>query len=183
MDLYLSALNVYLTHKTQIRQQLAEEMEVDVKTIKIIINALFCGARIGLNPDFAISQLLNNDAARIEYLKQNNFINELRGDIKTCWDYITPTMYRTSIIDKNNKSRLLPINSKQKWARYFDLERTILNSVVNYLTSHQYHYFLEHDGWACDHLILVNDLSDYVFEQTGYRVVFEQEQSLSDVCE
>ena len=109
MDLYLFALNNYLKNRVQIRKDLAQQLEVDVKIVKILINALFCGARIGNNSDFAISQLLNNDPSRIEYLKQNEFICQLRDDIKTCWTYITPSLSRRAIIDKNSRERLLQV--------------------------------------------------------------------------
>ena len=175
MDIFLVALNQYISNRIQIRNDLAHELEVDPKIIKVLINALFCGARIGNNPDFAISQLLNHDQARIEYLKQNEFIQQLRSDIKICWNYIAPSMYRTRVIDKNSRERLLPISSKQKWARYFDLERTILNSVVDYMKKNNYRYFLEHDGWSSSREIILNELELWVFNSTGYRVLFENE--------
>lgn len=175
MDLYLFALRRYLSDRNQVRTELAKAIEVDMKTVKVLINALFCGARLGNNPEFALSQLLGNDSAKIAYLKENEFITQLRDDIKTCWTYIEPSMSRTSIVDKNSRTRMLPVSSKQKWARYFDLERTILNHVIDYMKQRDYSYFLEHDGWACSNKLDVNDLSDYVYNSSGYRVIFESE--------
>jgi hypothetical protein len=175
MDLWLFALRKYITNRTEVRNELAQALEVDSKTAKVLINALFCGARIGNNPDFALSQLLRNDPAKIEYLKQDKFISELREDIKTCWEYITPSMSRRAIVDKNNRTRMLPISSREKWTRYFELERQVLNQVVDYMRSNSMSYFLEHDGWASDSEIDLNELSDYVFENSGFRVIFERE--------
>ena len=175
MDLYLFALRRYLQDRDQVRRELSQATEVDIKTIKVLVNALFCGARLGNNPEFALSQLLNNDPARIAYLKQNKFITQLRDDIRTCWSYIEPSMSRPSIVDKNNRTRRLPVSSKQKWARYFDLERIILNAVRDYMHERNYTYFLEHDGWACSHELDTCDLSDHVHDATGYRVKFESE--------
>lgn len=181
MDLYLFALRRYLEDRSLIRQDLAQELEVDLKTAKILINALFCGARIGLNPDFALSILLGNDPAKITYLKENQYINELRDDIRICWQYITPSMTRRSITDKNGKTRMLPISSREKWMRYFELERVVLNSVVDYMKSNEMTYFLEHDGWACDCEIDLSELERYVSERTGYCVRFESEQVINEL--
>lgn len=181
MDLYLFALRRYLSDRTSVRNELATSLEVDVKTAKVVINALFCGARLGLNSDFALSRLLANDPAKIEFLKQDKYITELREDIRTCWQYITPSMARRSITDKNNRTRMLPISSREKWMRYFELERSVLNSVIDYMRSRGMRYFLEHDGWACDSEIDLNELEGYVFNRTGYRVQFEREQVIPEL--
>jgi hypothetical protein len=175
MDLYLFALRRYLKERTDIRQELAREMETDLRIVKVIVNALFCGARIGHNPDFAISQLLNNDPARIEFLKQNEFIKELVSDIKTCWLYIKPSMARRSITNRNNQEQMLPINSREKWMRYFELERQVVDAVRTYLDRTNNQYLLEHDGWACLREIDRHELENYIYEQTGYRVTLDVE--------
>lgn len=173
MDLYLFALRRYLNDKSNIRKELALALEIDIKTAKVIINAFFCGARLGHGNDFAISQLLDNDPAKINWLKQDKYITELREDIKTCWEYIKPSMMRRSIKDKNNKERMLAITSKEKWMRYFDLERTVLNQIRNYLDKTNNHYFLEHDGWSCEREIDVIELSEFVRTTTGFQLKFE----------
>lgn len=172
MDLYLFALNKYLTDKTTIRAELAARMELPINAIKEIINALFAGAVISNNKHSDIYHILNGDHARIEYLKQDAYITELRRDIKTCWDYISPYMSRR----RNAKSnRLLKITSRQKWNVYFELERCVLNSVRNYLEDKSMRYFLEHDGWSCDSEIDQNELRDYVRNQTGFDLIFDYE--------
>jgi len=178
MDLYLFALRRYLSDRHNVRNELANNLQVDIKTAKVIINALFCGARIGHGSEFAISKLLNHDLSKIEYLKQDQYINELKDNIKTCWDYIKPTMMRIGITDKNNKHRLLPISSKQKWIRYFDLERQVMNQVIKYLDLTNNKYFLEHDGWSCTDLVNTNELSDFVFANTNFCLEFEQKITL-----
>lgn len=177
MDLYLFALRKYLKDKNMIRNQLAKELEVDKKTIKIIINALFCGARIGNSSDFAVSQLLGYDIAKIQFLKENQFINELRNDIKTCWQYIEPTMTKRYTI--GIKPRKIAISSKQKWQVYFQLERKILNEVKMYLELTNNRYFLEHDGWSTEHQINEHDLNRYIKEKTGFDVRFKMEYTMT----
>lgn len=181
MDLYLFALRRYINSRQQVRQELAQALEVDIKTAKVIVNALFCGARIGLGQDFAISQLLDNDAAKIQYLKQDEFIQQLRADIKTCWLYIQQSMPRIGITDKRNKHRLLPISSKQKWQRYFDLERTCVNAIRNYLDQTQNRYFLEHDGWTCERQVEISELTDFVYNRTGFDLKFELKKTFTGI--
>ena len=175
MDLYLFSLRHYLKDKTMIRNELAKQLDVDSKTIKIIINALFCGARIGNSKEFAISQLLNNDIAKIQFLKEDPFISELRNDIKIMWEYIEPIMAKTYTKTKSGKQRKLPLSSKKKWHLYFDLERQILNQVRNYLTETNNRHFLEHDGWATEHQVNEHELNQYIMYKTGFDVKFKME--------
>ena len=171
MDEYLFAINQYLKNKTELRQQLAELADIPETTAKIIINALFCGARLGNNPEFALSRLLGNDQSRIMALQQSDFINQLKADIKQCWTAIEPTM---TLIYKTNadtgKMRKVPLSSKHKWNRYFDLERSVLDSVIKYMSITDNKMFAEHDGWTSMSEIDVDALTDYVREHTGYAI-------------
>lgn len=174
MDLWLPTLNNYLDNKVQIRLELAAQAEVDTRSIKILINALFCGARLGRNEQFALSQLLHNDPAKIEFLKQHEFIQSLREEIRECWAAITPTMPPRF----NAAGRKLAPNSKRKWGVYFELERTILNSARDYMDSLSNRYFLEHDGWSCQNEILAADLIGHVHNQTGFWIKLEHKSTL-----
>lgn len=170
MDLYLFALNKYLTDRTSIRQQIAQAIDLDESAVKEIINALFAGARISCHTESDIYHILNGDLARIEFLKQHEFITELVSDIKTCWEYITPQLSRRRNAKTN---RLIPVTSKQKWNVYFELERVIINSVRTYLNEREIKYFLIHDGWACEREIDRDNLIEYVRNQTGFDVKFD----------
>ena len=170
MDEYLFALNEYLRDRTRIRQDLAQGLELEIGAAKEIITALFAGARIANHKDSDIYNILNGDRARIEYLKQHEFLTQLRKDIAVCWEYITPHMSRRR---KSDTNRLIPITSKQKWNVYFELERLVINSVRTYLDERSVRYFLMHDGWACDREIDQIELKNYVRNHTGYEIKFE----------
>ena len=166
MDLWLFAINRYLKDKSQVRKELARNADITEQQAKIIINALFAGAVISQSPTTEIYQMLDGDRAKIEYLKQDEFLCELRSDIKTMWDYIKVTLPH-----KTNKSgRRIPISSKQKWILYFDLERKILDVVRKYLSETNNEYFLEHDGWTCVSEIDETDLIDYIRTNTGFNI-------------
>jgi hypothetical protein len=175
MDLYLFALRTYLKDKQMIRNRLAKQIDVSPKIIKIIINALFCGARIGAG-DFAISKLLDNDIAKIQWLKQDPYVTELRSDIKTMWSYIEPSMASATKTTKSGKERKVALSSKKKWQLYFELERQVLNEVQNYLRLTKNRYFLEHDGWATEHQINEHELNEYIKNKLGFDVKFKMEQ-------
>lgn len=170
MDEYLFGINRYLSDRKQVRQEIADRTEISVEMAKELINALFNGAQLGLNQDSSIFELLQGDQARIEYLKQDPYIIELRSDIKTCWDIIKHTLPRKSITTKTNKQRILPISSRQKAGVYFQLERQVLNSVRNYLDMTNNKYFLEHDGWVCTNDIDMDLLIKWIKNETGYDI-------------
>ena len=176
MDLYLFALRRYLKDRTEVRNQLASETEITYSEAKTIINALLMGAQLGNNSDSDIYQILNGDKARIEFLKQNDYINQLREDIKICWEYIKPTMTRKQITTKKGHKRILPLSSNQKAGLYFQLERKVLNSVKTYMDKTNNQYFLEHDGFVCKNLINLDAISDWIYNDTQFVIQLAKEQ-------
>lgn len=185
MDEYLFGINSYLKDRTAFRNDITEQAELYEehgyadKTSKTFINALFCGARLGNSEHFALAGLLKYDSSRIEFLKQYNPITQLRDDIKVCWDAIKPTMSRRSVIDKNGNKKMLPISSKQKWLRYFELERQVLNAARDYFKKTGNRVFLEHDGWATELMIDVQDMKTYIKNKTGFDIEVDYEY----ICE
>ena len=172
-DLWLPKLDYYLNNKNEIRMELGNEAELEPKKVKVLINALFCGARLGNNKSFALSELLEHDTAKIVYLQQNEFISELRKEIKTIWEYITPTMSRSRNI---KTKRLKPISSRDKWNIYFRLESEVMNSIKKFIKQNNLKCFLEHDGWVCDNEINTNELLKAIEIQTGFQIKLKLEK-------
>ena len=173
MDLWLFALQRYLREKDQVREEIAKAMDLPIQAVKEIINALFAGAVISTRKDSDIYLILAGDLARIEWLKQDPYIQELISDIKCCWSYIQPTIPLRTKKNKLGQTRRLPVNSKQKWHLYFELERRVIDSVRTYLDERSIRYFLIHDGWSCDQEIDRDELSLYVKTKTGFSLNFE----------
>jgi hypothetical protein len=173
MDLYLFALRDYLRDRTSIRNQIAQDCDIEPETVKRIINALLAGARLSTNDTTEIYRLLSGDVARIRFLQQHEYLIQLRADIRTCWDYIKPTMPRRSQLDRNQRQRMLPVSSKQKWGVYFDLERQVLNEIRAFLCETNNRHFLEHDGWSCEQPVDLAVLSARVHTATGFQLEFE----------
>jgi hypothetical protein len=173
MDLWLFALRDYLQNRHQRRAELAAAADIDTDTAKRIINALLAGAKLAANPTTEIFQMLNSDLARLRFLQQHDGLTALRADIKTCWDYIQPTLPRRTRLQANGRERRIPLTSQQKWGLYFDLERRVLNEVREYLRETSNAHFLEHDGWSCQRGVDLEQLQQRINERTGFRVEFE----------
>jgi len=173
MDLYLFALREYIRDRTGIRNQIAQDCEIDPDTVKRIINAVLAGAQISRNSTTAVYQMLNGDLARIEFLKQHEYLTQLRADIRTCWEYIKPTIGQRTQITKSGGTRRLPISSRQKWSVYFDLERQVLNEIREFLSESNNRHFLEHDGWSCEIPVDLDKLKHQIRENTGFQIEFE----------
>ena len=163
-------IELMLRDRDAYRDMLSVRAQVPVKTIKVLINALFCGARLGHNPDFALSHLLAGDRARIELLKQDANIQALRKDIKLCWEHI-----KQQIPPRFNAQtgRKIAVSSRQRWLVYFDMERRVLDSVARYLELTDNACFLEHDGWTCRHEVDIEELRRYVQLRTGFNIEIE----------
>jgi len=173
MELYLPALNDYLRDRTRIRNQIAEECAIEPEQVKRIINALLAGARLSTNNTTEIYRLLGGDVARIRFLQQHEWLTQLRADIKTCWDYIRPTMPQRTIQDRNNRTRRVAVSSRQKWSVYFDLERQVLNEIRQVLNENNNKHFLEHDGWSSEQPVDLGLLCERVHLRTGFQLEFE----------
>jgi hypothetical protein len=176
MDLYLFALRKYLNDRNSVRNNVANQINLPVDAVKEIINALFCGAPISKNKDSDIYHILDGDIARIEWLKQDPYIQELVSNIKTCWEYLRPVMSKRTKKTSKGTQRLLPITCKQKWNLYFELERSAMNSIRTYLDEKSIRYFLIHDGWTCDREIDREELREYVRNRTGFDLKFDYEK-------
>lgn len=168
-------IDAYVQNRSQIRQQISHSVQLDTSAVKVIINALFSGARLGCNRDFALYQMLEYDQARMRYLQQDPFISGLRQDIRVMWRYIAPSMQRRTRLDQNNQQRLLPISSREKWSRYFELERAVLNRVIEYFNLRDIEFFAEHDGWTTVQELDECDLRDFVRTKTGYDIKLDRE--------
>ena len=177
MDLYLFALRRYLQDKDQVREEIARAIDLPIAAVKELINALFAGAVISSNKDSDIYHILAGDISRIEWLRQDSYIQELVADIKTCWEYLRPVMQKRTKTTKKGTERRLPINSRQKWHLYFELERQVINSVRTYMEERSIKYFLIHDGWSCDTEIDVIVLNLYVRDKTGFDLTFDHSET------
>lgn len=173
LDEWLYGMQEFLSDPSAFRRHVAEVAGYDyndekqAKKVKALINAMFCGAKLGANKDFALFKLLDENREVVKKLQNDAHLILLKDDIKRCWKVIETSM--TTF--RNANGRKLALNSKQKWGRYFDLERHVLNAVRAYLIKGGFKYFLEHDGWRTDKEVDIVVLQAYVEFQTGFRII------------
>ena len=172
-DLPMPRIQEYLKDRSLVRARLAKEAELNVKDVKILINALFCGAKLGNNKAFSLSHLLNHDESKITFLKQEQFLSELIEEIRIMWSYIYSIIPRVKQPDKNGKLRLKIITSSERWNIYFRLEGTVLASIRKYINNNGLKCFLEHDGWSCKNNINLEELVRYIKNDTKFDVQLE----------
>lgn len=170
LDEYLFALTKYINNRQQVRQELAEECEVSPEVIKEILQALLNGAVIKNDKQSSIYRALQGDLAKIKFLQQHTYIQELKSDIKKCWSYIKDTLPQRYITTQSGITKRLPLNSKQKASVYRDRERQVMREIERYLTLTGNRYFTEHDGWRCVNEVDIDEVIDYVKTNTGYMI-------------
>jgi hypothetical protein len=166
MDEWLFGIDDYLKNTADFRKHIADVTNIPLKDAKVLVNALFCGARLGASKEFALFKLVGFDRKKITILQNDARLTQLREDIKVCWKAIAPTMP----VAHTDKGRKLPLNSRCKWNRYFELERQVLNVIRSELDNAGVKCFLEHDGWRSDTAIDSKQMEDMVFQETGYRI-------------
>lgn len=165
MDEWLFGINDYLDNTADFREHIAKVADIEYKKAKVLVNALFCGARLGANNAFALYALLDYDKTKVEALQNDSRLSVLRDDIKKCWVAIEPTLPQAT-----QGGKKIRVNSRMKWNRYFELERAVLNVVRSHLQSSGIKCFLEHDGWRSDKEVDVVALEDLVASVIGFRI-------------
>jgi hypothetical protein len=171
MDEWLRGIDDYLKNTADFRKHIADITDIPLKDAKALVNALFCGAKLGASEKFALFELVGFDREKITTLQNDVRLTNLREDIRVCWKAIEPTMP----IARTDTGRKLPLTSRRKWTRYFELERRVLNVIRAELKNAGVKCFLQHDGWRSDTAIDLNHMEDLVIRETGYRITLVAE--------
>ena len=171
--LVLETVEDYIANKSLRRQQLMADANIDSTAAKKIFNGLFNGAKLSIHYNTALFNLIGCDVAKMKFLQQHEYLTALKADIKTMWETIRadqPKQYYTDRFNKDGSPRLRQFNSKHKWNIYFQLERTVLNEMRDYLKTLRCRFFLEHDGFRTDTRIDTDDLSAWIQAGTGLKL-------------
>ncbi len=171
MDEWLFGIEDFLQNTQDFRQHVAGIAGIPMKDAKALLNALFCGAKLGANEAFALFDLLDRNRNKVKALKADKRFQQFRQDVKACWKTIEPTLTKKV----NQAGRKLPLSSKLKWGLYFDLERKVLDVIADHLTSAGNNHFLEHDGFRTSRAIDAASLQEEVFARHGFKVQFSHE--------
>ena len=163
----LQAIEAYIEHRSVIREELCILYKLDIKQVKQLINALFQGAYLSVDHRTSIYHLLNGNCHLIRQLQSNEYLCELRSDIKSMWAVIIPDMKL-----KLNKKR---ITGRDKSAKYREIEREVMDVIKRELKRTKNKHLLQHDGWTSKEMCDVNMLRSYVRSHTGYLIKIDTE--------
>lgn len=180
---HTSAIEYYIKNRSKIRHDLARDLNLNVNDVKKLINMLFNGAPVGYRTDLATTQLLRGDTRTIELIKNNEFLQQLRSEIRICWHKLSNhqidgeyVMQRTYHPDGRKKR----ISSRDRWHVYFSYERRVMDSVTAYLDKQHARYLIEHDGWSSDIHVDLNELTEHVRSASGIHTIeFDYEYYMS----
>lgn len=168
-------MDSYLQDRAAIRKDIANDTGVSEDDVKFVINTLLHGGHISYNTDSAINFKLKNNQYLIGKLKQNQFLLELKQEIKSIWSSIKPTLPVRYLTDKNGKRRRCAISGRDKAGVYRSQEELVLKEIKRYLKKNKNKALLEHDGWTCEKIIDEVELRSYVKAMTGYQIELECE--------
>jgi len=164
---YMPTITHYINNRKHHRQRISQELEITEHTAKEIVNALFCGGRLVINEQYCkIYQKLNLDKAKMMFLQQDPWIQQLKQEIKQCWEHIIP--HYEYMRQYNKLGRKKPFSAKQKWNIYFLLERKCLDQVIHYMHTHHIHYYPIHDGWHTTKPINTHEVEQLIYNNTSY---------------
>lgn len=170
----LETLEHYLEHSDSIRQDLATKADMTLSEAKETITSLFAGAVLSRYPSSSVMRRLNGDVAKVQFLQQDEYLTDLRADIKTMWNTIKTSVPPSYMIDKNGKRRKRPFNPRAKWNIYFQLERKVMQCCYAYLKSKDNKYFNEHDGFTSQKEVDLDELRLFIQHNTGFNLTFEK---------
>jgi hypothetical protein len=170
-----------LDDKRAFRQQICDELEIDMASAKELISALVNGAKVGITNHhikFCVYDILGSDASKvkaitgIDDIAPNELIRGFRSDIKAIWASLkglTPISRVKTTKGWRNK----PMSSSDKAFIYRKYETIVMDVVSDYLTRLlEVKHFRIHDGFTSCEEIDESELSDWVFNKTGFRVKF-----------
>lgn len=167
------ALDRYIHNRQEVRDELAQALELTPDTVKRLIHALLHGSSVSCSYMSAIWDYVEQDPARIAWLKQDPYFTQLHNDIKQCWQSIKQALPQRTQTDKNGKVSSKRLNGRDKSSVYRSLERQVMDAVYKFLKLDKNKFFKEHDGFTCEHLIDQTSLRRYVKQETGYVVDFD----------
>lgn len=157
----LHTIESYLVDRDAFRYHLAKELQLPISSIKTILTSMFAGAR--LSKMGSIYEACQYDNARIEWMKQDPDMIQLKKEISFMWKKLKPQI-------ETERRRLGP---RDKWRYYFKLEKQVMDIIIN--ETNTKHYII-HDCIATEDVLDTKQLSDKIFSQTGINIQIEKSE-------
>lgn len=162
-----------INNKDKTRQRFAQELNIDIKTAKQLITATFNGAHVSLYQQSSIYKMMHSDdetltKARIAWLKQDDWYQELKQEIKQCWKHIIPHYEYMREYKKNGYKK--PFYAKKKSQIYFINEYEMAKVIKQYLEQNNINYFWIHDGFTTDHIVNTPELEQLILNKLKFLI-------------
>ena len=157
-------LDLYLDDRSFVRQELALQTHLTESEIKEIINALINGASLSHRLGSSILTITKNRHIVVDLLQANEYLTELRTEIKMMWTAI-----------KSYRGISSRLNARTKSAVYREIEKEIILEVKKFMKKTKNKSLLIHDGWICKEVVDLVALRSYVRSQTGYVIEIDWE--------
>jgi hypothetical protein len=159
----LELIESYIANRDTIRKKLANDLDLPIQVVKTILTALFAGARIVSNTRNDIFQLCEYDVARIEWMKQDMYLTELRKEISTMWRGIKPLL--------KTDARL---SAKLRWKCYFALEKQVMDVIIKEAQDTNNNYYIIHDAIATQRELDQTLIKQLIKDQTKFSIEIER---------
>lgn len=164
------AVNRYLTRKHEIRQQLAYEVGISIKQVKMCLLALMFGARVDVREGSAITDEIG--AQKAHSLFNHDLFIAIRFDI---------AKGRSLILDKWKKSRGTLTNDMGKRIKLTEPPEKRLAHIIQGVEAKALKaaisiypddiVLLMHDGFVSKRSLDVQLIERAIYEQTGYKLI------------
>jgi hypothetical protein len=163
-------IELLITDKSSVRQQIAQDCGCTIDDVKKTINALFQGGVLTTYRDSKLFQELECDYRKISALKANRFLCEMRKEISKMWKIIKEELPVRYITDKNGVTKRRSLRGGDKSQVYLGIEREIAEVIRDYLKQTNNKHLWIHDGWCCSKRIYSDELITEVRRKTGYLI-------------
>lgn len=166
----LTILGSLIRLKTEIREYLASEFNITLKSAKAIINAIVFGAPISASKQAsAIANIVGID--NIPHLKS------ILGNV------VTDTHHAWKFINSNSTNPISGrLGGKQYSTIYSGLELKVQQSIQQFLDSNNHKALFIHDGFVTDKMIDIDAFNQYMEQTLGFDSMFSMSfDSLIDI--
>jgi hypothetical protein len=169
-------LDQIVLDRSQVRQQLSQQLALSTDKIKSIMAKILNGGRVSTWHTSKIFEEVDYNPLMIQAIKQNPMIQQYQQEVRDVWSAIRPSLQLSP------GERI----DKKKTSVYNQLEEQVTDQIKKYLKKHKIKSFFVHDGWSCDKVVDVSELVRYVRTTTGFDIKLEwtiYRDDMSDLCE
>lgn len=169
--------------KVSTRQHIVELLGVDLQKAKELLTAILFRANLAPSHKATVFLSLGGDLLLFRRLLDDEFIKQLRADVKSMWLFVRLHHLRDramSLMNGHEVSRVPDKASKYRMAVYLSLERTVMDVLLQELEKSGMPVILMHDGFMSKKSVSTADLESAVLNKTGFRIKLSESELGAD---